>query len=505
MSSYKLIIILLILAGVLFYFKNSPFLRFVLIPIVKKSGVGYEYKDKQVDLDSMSSYLEQTFNYIEKEGFTLTSKEKNQIRYVFMNKEEMNTATQLKIKKYIEKHSYSFDTAPFLKKMDNFFMKKINRPNPPKVLYRNWYKEKYDILIELLITVTSFEKILELKSFYDDGMNNSFVRYKIVNFAIPRDVGEAKRLGDAILRLPKYFTARSIYGEERVNQSLTAQFALTFLLQNHQKKEDIQEYQWSFLKTAPSYLFDFPKPGSHALKSFAPATFLADNVRNSDFREVIKRKSSSFFKVQLDKALKNEIIFYKIDNMLLDNQNSVNDDRIVFDEELINTFKKIDIFFNAHPPKLSEGLTSKQIKSIQDAIAPQKLPKDLIAFYKWHNGLQIDYLTVFEPMRSVLYSYYLNISMKDEIIWKDEYLPLHSFGSSGNEFVKLEDIEESTIYDYDYSEHSPIKYKSIKEMLKFFLEALEAKIIYYNDSSGKWESDKYKLEELMSSRLNPKL
>lgn len=154
-----------------------------------------------------------------------------------------------------------------------------------------------------------------------------------------------------------------------------------------------------------------------------------------------------------------------------------------------------------HPPKLSKGLTNEQIKSIQEAISPYKLPKDLIAFYKWHNGLQIDYVTVFEPMRSVLYSYYLHIDMKDEVTWKNEYLPLHSFGNNGDEFIKLEDVEESAIYDYDYSEYTPIKYKSIKEMMQLFLEALEAKIIYYNDNSGKWEGNDIKLEKLMSSKL----
>ena len=500
MFSNKIIIILLLLVGILFYFRNSPFLRFVLIPLVKQNEVGYEYKDKQIDLDSMSSYLEQTLTYIEKEGFSLTSKEKSQIRYCFVNNEELNARMSKKIKDYM-RNSLPVSKKPyFLEDINKFFMQKIDRPNPPKIFYRRYYKQKYDTLVELLLTVTSFEQILNLNSFYIEGMNSSEIRYRLVDLNIPRDLEEAKKIKSVLLELPKNFRAVSIFGEEKVSQALAGQYALTIFLQNHKNNKELEEYQKRILNNIPKYFLNFPKPGEYALKSFLPAVFLARNVKNNTFREIIKEKSNNVYLMELEKAIHNEAIIDKVDNVLskkLDNKEI----SLIYDFELIEIFKKIDIIFSSYPSQLLRPLEDSEIVSIQEAIAPQKLPKDLIAFYKWHNGLQIDYVTVFEPIRSVLYSYYLNISMKDEIIWKDEYLPLHSFGSSGDEFIKLEDVEESAIYDYDYSEHSPIKYKSIKEMLKLFLEALETKIIYYNESSGKWEGDDIGLEKLMSRRL----
>jgi len=500
MSNNKLITILLVLIGILFYFKDSPFLRFVLIPIVKQNDKGYEYMDKQVDIDKTHQYLEDILQYIEQEGFTLTGKEKDQIRYCFSKNEEMNSLVQEKIKTYISKNMYSSKIPHFLNEMDKFFIRKIDRPNPPKVLYSNWYRQKYEILIELLLTVTSSDKILNLESFYDGGLRNSFLKYKIVNLDIPRDVNEAEKIGSVILGLPKYFISRSIYGEEKVSQALAAQHVVTLFLQNYNKREDLHLTQLSFLKKAPKYLFDFPKPGTHVLKSFEPATFLADNVQNDEFRKIILQKSSEYYRVELDKALKNETIFKKIDSILLSKNNFSVKSEFNIDTELKDIFHKIDIIFSKYPPKLSKGLSDNQIIAIQQALSPHKLPNDIIAFYKWHNGLQLDSVTVFEPIRSVLYGYYLNISMKNEIFWKDEYLPLHSFGSSGDEFIKLEGVDESPIYDYDYSEYSPVKFASIKKMMQLFLEVLEAKIIYYNDDNGKWEGDEVKLEYFMNER-----
>lgn len=500
MSNNKWIIFLLLLMGILFYFKDSPFLRFALLPIVKKNDAGYEYKDKHTDLDKMNGFLDDTFSYIEQEGFALNEKEKNQIRYSFVHKEEMNMIIQEKIKVYIENRMYSSNKAPFLTEMDKFFIQKINRPNPPKVLYRNWYRNRYDILVELLLTVTSFDNILNLESFYDADPSNSFLKYKLVNLNIPRDTNEVEKIGNTILTLPRYFIARSVYGEEKVSQALAAQFAVTFLLQNHKHKKELYVSQLSFLRKLPKYLFDFPKPGEHVFKSFAPATFLADNVKNNAFRKIILQKSSEYYRVELDKALKNETIFKKIDSILLSKNNFDVKGEFNIDTELTDIFHKIDLIFSKYPPKLSKGLSNNQISAIQEALSPYKLPNDIIALYKWHNGIQIDSVTVFEPIRSVLYGYYLIMSMKDEITWKDEYLSIHSFGSSGDEFIKLDDVDESPIYDYDYSDYSPVKYKSIKEMMKFFLEALETRIIYYNDDNGKWEGDEEKLEHFMNER-----
>jgi len=499
-SSNKLIIILLILIGILFYFKDFPFLRFVLIPLVKQNEIGYEYTDKQIDLDSMSNYLEQTLVYIEKEGFSLTSKEKSQIRYCFANNEELNTRISKKIKDYMRNNFPVSDKPYFLEDINKFFMQKIDRPNPPKIFYRRYYKEKYDMLVELLLTVTSFEQILNLSSFYIEGTSSSEIRYRLVDLNIPRDIAEAKRIKSVLFQLPKSFRAVSIFGEEKVSQALAAQYMLTIFLQNHKNNKELEEYQKRILNNIPKYFLNFPKPGEHAFKSFLPAVFLARNVKNNTFREIIKRKSNNVYLKELSKAISDEVIVTKVDKVLSEKVDIV-DILLINDFELIEIFKKIDIIFAHHSSKLLDPLSDSMIKSIQKAIAPQKLPKDVIAFYKWHNGLQIDYITVFEPMKSVLYSYYLHIDMKDKVSWKDEYLPLHSFGSSGDEFIKLEDVEESPIYDYDYSEHSPIKYKSIKEMLKLFLEALEAKVIYYNENSGKWEGNDVKLEKLMSEKL----
>jgi hypothetical protein len=498
-SNNKLIVILLILIGILFYFKDSPFLRFVLIPLLKQNEAGYDYKDKQIDLDNMNSYLEQTLTYIEKEGFSLTSKEKNQIRYCFVNNEELNARMSKKIKDYMKNSLPVLKKPYFLEDINKFFMQKIDRPNPPKIFYRRYYKQKYDTLVELLLTVTSFEQILNLNSFYIEGMASSEIRYRLVDLNIPRDLEEAKRIKSVLFELPKNFRAVSIFGEEKVSQALAGQYALTIFLQNHKNNKELEEYQKGILNKIPEHFLNFPKPGEHALKSFLPAMFLARNVKNNTFREIIKGKSNNVYLLELEKAIHNEAIIDKV-NKVLSTQLDSRQNSLMYDLELIEIFKKIDVIFSNYPSQPLKPLENSQIVSIQESILPYKLPKDLIAFYKWHNGLQIDYVTVFEPMQSVLYSYYLKIDMKNEIIWEDEYLPLHSFGSSGDEFIKLVDVEESAIYDYDYSEHSPIKYESIKEMLKLFLEALETKIIYYNDDSGKWEGNDIELEKLMSRK-----
>lgn len=499
MSNNKLIIILLVLIGVLFYFKNSPFLRFVLIPLVKKNEVGYEYKDKKIDLEQMNNYLENTFDYIEQNGFKLTIKEKNQIRYTFVNNEELNTELANKIKDYMKNNLPSSNVPYFLDDMNRFFIQKIDRPNPPKIYYRRYYNQKYDLLIELLLTVTSFDKILNLSSFYIEGLNSSEIRYRLVDLNIPRDLFEAQKIKDALLHLPTYFKAVSIFGEEKVSQALAAQYTLSIFLQNHKDNKELEAYQMNVLNELPQYIFDYPKPGEDALKSFLPAAFIARNVKNIKFRNIIKHRSNNVYKKELEKAIKDELILNKVNNILTKEIN-MKKSILTDDEELDNIFQKIDNIFNKYPPKLSLGLTDNQIFAIENEIAPHKLPKDLIAFYRWHNGLQIDYVTIFEPMGNVLYSYYLNISMKEEVIWKDEYLPIHSFGSSGNEFIKLQNVVESPIYDYDYSEHSSIKYESIKQMLKLFLEVLEKKIIYYNDKNGKWEGNHEKLEKFMNDK-----
>ena len=393
-------------------------------------------------------------------------------------------------------------TPSWLIEMDAFFSQKQKLKGKPFIHYSNVLNQHYVTLIALSLPLVSFDKIIELESFDDDYLKRQELM-PILEFAVPRNIEEAKNMYSSIQALPNEFTIHSFLGEHSSSQPFKAQMMMVVLMQNHSKDKELFVYQKQLILTASEKLFNYPEYSTDPSYSARPSFWMAHSDLSDEFLHLISEKSTNVFKKHV-----NEIRLYKKKQKKFKQiiaSNLPNDTRSITQRvqpsqmKLAILLEKFDRVLLENNISLPSSLNDDQINKLQSHISPLKLPEEYLTLYKWHNGITTNfyYLDIFLPIEQNLYEYDL---LQEYQEWDKTLFPLNAFNGDTYWLINMEFHPSSKIF-YHFVEDASFEkdFLSIEHMIRVYLKAIDDKILYYDIKTGEWEINEIQFKLLKQS------
>ncbi|ETW92731.1 MAG: hypothetical protein ETSY1_42390 [Candidatus Entotheonella factor] len=471
------------------------------------SGHGFETPSRLgcAMLQSLNDIADLVLDLWREAELPLTQAEQRRLRSCITSSQHFTAKFSNRLRELINHREPNPETPAWLEMIDDFFQAPPDRPMPTPGQRNIEYMHEWVAIVELILPFVYFDAIVRTRSFDDDVMGRIELAY-LVALEIPRNVTEAQRLYDAILSCPQERIQATVYGWETIPQPFMAQMLFALLLSRHAEPDSaLWRFQLQCLQTCPDYLLDIPELVVHAPGSYRPAFWLAYQVTDPLFIDILLERGSAEVQKRVEEnqeyRRKRRRDYQLLESNTPDQAESWFDGLPESQRSFAALLMEFEAFLQEHAPDICEGLRpgiqNDQLQKLNDALSPLRLTDDLATLYKWHNGIEYGgFLFGFPelfPIEEVLRDYHETIEMCKNAggEWSVALLPV-AYESQVYRLASLttESQASTPMLYHDIVEGTVmVQHTTLFQMIQTYLQAYREGAVYYDEAEEDWEID----------------